>query len=162
MEVTKNTEGKRAQRKRSWPWRTFTSGRYKKAPLDLLGGQRATQASWAPRTCPESLPARGRSFTKSISLFEVKWVSSAKLSAAVGPAGWTGVWKRTQGRREQSFTYPDLTPAFWGERRNKKKAEKQELKNRLCTVLLLFLEPGIEGRSEARSSLPNQPYVMGC
>ena len=90
-----------------------------------------------------------------------KWESSAKLLAAVDPAGRTGVWKRTQGRREQSFTYPDPTPAFWGERRNKKKAEKQELKNRLCAVLLLFLEPGIEGPSTAESGLPDQSYATG-
>ena len=72
MEVTKNSKGKHAQRKRSRPLRMFTSGGYKKAPLDLLGGQRATQASRVPRPCPEILPARGRSFAKSISLFKVK------------------------------------------------------------------------------------------
>ena len=97
--------------------------RMQEGPSGSSGGQRATQASWYQdrvlKSCQQEEEASQRVSASSKS----KWVSSAKRSAAVDPAGWTGVWKRTQGRREQSFTYPDPTPALWGVRRNKKKAE---------------------------------------
>ena len=74
----------------------FTSGGYKKAPLDLLGGQTATQASRVPRPCPEILPARGRSFAKSISLFKVKVREFSQAASSSRPG-------RTDGSLEEDL-----------------------------------------------------------
>lgn len=63
-------------------------------------------------------------------------------------AGW-GLGKH-QRKQELAYpqNYPWPDPSFLGEKKKKKeKAEKQGLKNSMCSVLLLFMEPGLEGPS---------------
>ena len=116
-----------------------------------MGGLRAVEASWGQSPGLAVMAAGGRSPSKNIRLFKVE-VNSVKLLAMVELLEWIGVWKRSKWNNNLLLlkSIPGPTPTFW---ERKEKSSEERLKNRICTVLLLLVEPRIGGPDTVKSSL---------